>query len=368
MSADRFVKPDGIYLLSHSIGLPPANARRQAEAEYFNIWEKNTPDAWPLWLASIDRFRAALGSLFNSSVSNFCPQTNLSSAMTKILYALLRQQDRPTILLTEQDFPSIGFVLDRATSLGFRLKFIPTQHDAADLSTWDEHMTPDVGFALITHVHSNTSCAVPVRDIVALARERGAVSIVDIAQSAGIVPIDLASWKADFVIGSCVKWLCGGPGAGYLWVNPDIVASCEPVDVGWFSHNDPFEFDIHHFEYANDALRFWGGTPSVLPFVVARSSLELILAIGVDAIQAHNRVLSEKIVAAVNDDALVSPRDASLRGGTVVLNLGARQADVTERLSAARIYCDARATGIRLSPHIYNSADEIDAVIGCISD
>ena len=367
MSNDRFIKPEGIYLLSHSIGLAPAGVRAQADTEFFDIWKKNTPDAWSFWLSSIDRFRAALGALFNSTADNVCPQTNLSSALTKIIYALPRESGRSTILLTEDDFPSIGFVLDRATSQEFELKFIPTQRDASDLATWDEYLTPDVGFALITHVHSNTSLRVPVGEIAALARERGAVSIIDIAQSAGIVPIDVTAWNADFVIGSCVKWLCGGPGAGYLWVNPDIVDRCEPIDVGWFSHADPFEFDIHHFKYAGNAMRFWGGTPSILPFVVARNSIELMRSIGIENIQAHNNKLSGKIASAVDDDALISPRWGD-RGGTVVLNLGARQADIAERLATARVHCDSRATGMRLSPHIYNTADEIDAVVGCLKD
>jgi len=367
MSDDRFIKPEGIYLLSHSIGLAPAGARAQADTEFFDIWKKNTPDAWSFWLSSIDRFRAALGDLFNSPAGNFCPQANLSSALTKIIYGLPRDSGRSTILLTEDAFPSIGFVVDRAKTQGFNVRFIPTQRDASDPNTWDEYLTDDVGLALITHVHSNTSLRLPVGDIAALARERGIVSIVDIAQSAGIVPIDFADWNADFVIGSCVKWLCGGPGAGYLWVNTDIVEQCQPVDVGWFSHADPFEFDIHHFEYADKAMRFWGGTPSILPFIVARHSVELIRSIGVENIQQHNHTLSRKIANAVDDDALVSPRDGD-RGGTVVLNLGARQPDVAERLATARVHCDSRATGMRLSPHIYNTAEEVDAAIGCLID
>ena len=197
----------------------------------------------------------------SSITASFCPQTNVSSATTKILYALPELRARRTVLLSEEAFLSLAFVFQMAAGSGFRLKYIDGGADAGDPEVWKGQLTADVGLVLLTHVHSNSGLQTPVKDISELARERGITSVVDVAQSVGVLPIDVRYWNADFVVGSCVKWVCGGPGAGFLWANPSVVDQSQPIDVGWFSHDDPFEFDIHRFRYATDSLRFWGGTP-----------------------------------------------------------------------------------------------------------
>ena len=125
MVQDQFIPLDGVYLLSHSVGRPPVSARMAVAREFFGPWESGDADVWPSWLAAIDRYRAALGALLNSEPANFCPQVNLSSALTKLLYSLPLRKGRKTILLTEQDFPSLAFVMNKAQSFGYRLEFIP---------------------------------------------------------------------------------------------------------------------------------------------------------------------------------------------------------------------------------------------------
>lgn len=362
-----FPETEDVYLLSHSVGLPPRGLREHVNSRFFEPWRQTPEDVWTHWLAAVDRYRDALSVLFADGKANFCPQTNLSSAATKVLHSLPELRERPTVLLSEEAFPSLGYVFQCAEAYGFRAKFIPSAEDAMDPDVWREHLTPDVGLALITHVHSNTGEQLPIQDIARTVRERGAVSMVDVAQSSGVVPIDLSAASFDFAIGSCVKWLCGGPGAGFLWVNPSIVERTSPIDVGWFSHEAPFEFDIREFRYAEDALRFWGGTPSVLPLVAATHSICAINAIGVDTIRSHNVVLSERLIEAVDENMLASPGDAACRGGTVVIDLGDRRDELTRRLNEARVRYDERAQGVRLSPHIYNDHDDVETVIRCLT-
>jgi selenocysteine lyase/cysteine desulfurase len=151
-----------------------------------------------------------------------------------------------------------------------------------------------------------------------------------------------------------------------MWVHPERVAQCEPADVGWFSHSNPFEFDIHHFEYAPDALRFWGGTPSVAPALIAAHSIERLIELGLDKIEAHNRELGEMLCKQVDGEFLVSPVDPAQRGATVVLNFRASQDRFAERLKAAGVQFDTRKEGIRLSPHFYNNADDMQRVLECV--
>ena len=227
-------------------------------------------------------------------------------------------------------------------------------------------MQDDVQWLLVTQVQSNTGVQVPVAEIVALARQKNILTVVDSAQGVGILPIDVQQWGASFVLGSCVKWLCGGPGAAFLWAHPEIVADCTPQDVGWFSHQNPFEFDIHHFAYHPGALRFWGGTPSVLPFVLAANSIAYLQAYGIAKIRAHNLALTEKIITALDPAFLISPPAAEKRSGTLILHFAAQQERVIAALRTAQIRFDVRPKGIRISPHIYNRADEIDVLLSSL--
>ena len=192
MHAEKFTPiPEGIYLLNHSVGRPPVSAYTSVEQGFFQLWREHADEVWPQWLQQIDGFRKAIGGLLNSEWENFCPQVNLSSALTKLLPALPRQPGRDVIVYNEQDFPSIGFVLSQAQAAGFKLRCIPSASDPLDLQTWSQHLGADCCCVLITHVHSNTSTQVPVAEICKLARQQEIVSIVDIAQSVGVVPIDL---------------------------------------------------------------------------------------------------------------------------------------------------------------------------------
>ncbi len=365
MHAIDFVPHNGIYLLNHSVGRPPCSSRDTLTAGFLEPWEHGDAEVWPHWLQQVANFRSSVAQLLNTDAEHICPQSNLSSALGKLIHALPKRADKPVVLIHEQAFPSMGFVLQRATELGWQCRTIPAQHDPKAMETWRVAITPDVGAVLITHVHSNTSDLTPVSDIVSLAQANNSYSIVDIAQSVGAVPIDVSAWNADFVLGSCVKWLCGGPGAGFLWAHPQRVADCSPIDVGWFSHENPFEFDIRSFRFASGVLRFWGGTPSVTPYVLAANSIQLLLGIGIDTVRRHNVMLCRQLIEGLDEQQVRSPLNDEQRGGTVVLHFGEQHEAILQRLRDANVRFDSRSTGIRLSPHIYNTRDEIDAVRAC---
>lgn len=360
-----FAPSKHIYLLSHSIGRMPLGTEQALSEKLYRRWQSDEVDIWDHWLAAIDDFRLSLSRLFNSPVNNFCPQSNISSGLSKIIHALPTASGRRVIVASEDDFPSAGFVLQQAEKLGYTLRILPKGADTQSLTTWEQVLDKDVIAVFITHVQYSNSKQAPVQKISEIARTLGILSIVDIAQSAGVVPIDLQLWDCDVVLGSCIKWLCGGPGAGFLWANPKSVQDLAPQDVGWFSHQQPFEFDINNFEYAQDSNRFWGGTPSVAPYIVASHSIDHIAEIGVSAIQAHNQMLIDDLTSAIKPKDLVSPSSGELRGGTAVIKVANREV-VEERLQRAGVKYDARATGLRLSPHIYNTETEIGVVKECL--
>ena len=348
----------GPYLLTHSVGCLPRAAREALDSEFVRPWVERGGNAWPDWLRQVDGFRIALADLLGGSPADYCPQSNLSSGLAKLLLALPSAPANQRVLLAAEDsFPSIGFVLRLAERHGFTLRLMPRAQLPDDLGSWSKALTPDVRLALVTHVHSNTGRVAPLPGIAILCRERGILCVADVAQSAGILPTNLPALGIDVAIGSCIKWLCGGPGAGYLWIRPDLLKELAPVDVGWFSHENPFEMDIHSFRFANDARRFWGGTPSVAPFVMAAASLRHIHGLGVGNIHAHNRRLVQLF-----HDALSPAWRARLpswsTGGTLCISTGQEFDGVARALTKEGVQFDSRGDVIRISFHACNADDE----------
>lgn len=360
--ARHFAMPEGCYLLSHSVGCLPVDAPQILEERYFEPWRRSGGDAWPVWLEAIGRFRAAIARLIGGKPDAIVPQANVSSALSKVIPALPRRDGRHRILCTEEDFPSLGFVLQAAAALGYDVRFLPAGRDASSLETWDAALDDTVQIALVTHAFSNRSARLPVAEITRMARERGVFSFVDAVQTLGVIPFSVGDWQADFLAGSCVKFLCGGPGAGFLWIDPDMTDRLEPLDTGWFSHADPFAFDIRDYRLAATADRLWGGTPSVAPYVLAAHSVELLLAIGVETIHDHNQRLIDRLNGMVPAAAIGSEPERDRRGNAVLLSVsdaGRAQAILNE----AGIRADTRQGYVRISPHIYNGDGDIDRLV-----
>jgi selenocysteine lyase/cysteine desulfurase len=362
-----FTLDDQTYLLNHSVGKPLASALENFAQQYFIPWQQGKTEPWPEWLTVIQQFKNALALLFNSKAENFCPQSNVSTGLTKLLMAhQLIHQKSCRVLLSEHDFPSMGFVFQKAMPENTELVFIPSNEDVSDFAVWQQYLTDDIDIVFITHAYSNLGVLSPIEQIINWAKHQGVISILDVAQSAGVVPIDLTALSPDFVIGSSVKWLCGGPGAAFLWVNDAQWNACYPKDVGWFSHKNPFEFDIHHFEYHTDATKFWGGTPAVAPFVFASQSIEFFAELGVETVRAYNQWLLAQLIESFPEN-LVLNLPISSRSGTLVLHFHDKQSQVAEYLKKHQIAVDERKLGLRVSPHIYNQQEDINRLIKVIN-
>jgi kynureninase len=360
--ADKFTLPDGHYLLSHSVGCMPKAAAQSLHTHYLQTWQQLGGDAWPTWLATIDAFCAELAVLLNAKPEELCPQINVSSAFTKYLQALPTPTEKNQILMHASAFPSLGFVAQALAGQGYEFTLIDGRLNPADLDVWATHLNKRTAITLVTHVHSNTGVLSPVADICRLAHQYQAKVVVDVAQSVGVVPIDVGQWGVDCVLGSCVKWLCGGPGAGFMWLKSSSIQELMPVDVGWFSHEQPFEFDIRHFRYAKSARRFWGGTPCVAPFATALGSLQTINAIGIDLIAKYNRHLREVLYPAFMG-LIDTELDLEHSGGTLCLAIKAQYVDsVKQLLNSKTCFVDQRGSVLRLSPHIYNDEAAMQAL------
>lgn len=359
MLKDQFSVPSGPYLLSHSVGCLPKGAQNNLMSGYLEPWANNGGDAWPKWLDTIEGFCSALSGLIGVEAHDTCPQPSVSAAFTAYLTAL-PDRGRSKIVMHENAFPTMGFVVDGLRKMGLELVLIKGEAD--DPTVWEQHINEQVQACLITHVHSNTGVISPVKGIADVCHKHGVFPVVDVAQSIGIVPVEPTAWGVQALFGSCVKWLCGGPGAGYLWVRPEHAATLEATNVGWFSHENPFEFDIRNFRAASGARKFWGGTPSVAPYALAAGSVRALSEIGHQQIRAHNLQLKTTALDGM-DNADLTARPAAQSGGTLCLDLNDIQADaLASKLTDEGCHFDRRGNSLRLSFHIYNSGAEAELV------
>jgi len=245
------------------------------------------------------------------------------------------------------------------------LEVVVCEDDGAIVDAIDERTL----LVPISHVLFKTAEIQDVEPIVRRAHEVGAYVILDCYQSAGIVPLDVTALDVDFAVGGSVKWLCGGPGNGWLYVRPDLSERLRPTFTGWQAHERPFGFE-EEMEYASGAARFLTGTPNVPAHYAATAGADLIEEVGVERIRA-NSLRQTQLLMDLADDAgfdIRSPRDPERRGGTVTVNVPEFPA-VYRELMERQILCDFRPdAGIRLGPHFFNTDDELRFVIEQIGD
>jgi kynureninase len=209
-----------------------------------------------------------------------------------------------------------------------------------------------------------------VKAIVEQAHRVGALVLLDVYQSAGTVALDASSWDVDFMIGGTIKWLCGGPACGYLYVRPDLQKDLQPRLTGWVAHAAPFDFAQAPMRYAETVRRFSQGTPSIPALYSAMPGLRIIEEVGVAAIAKESgRRTAWMIEHALERGWKVnSPRDVNQRGGSVMVGVSDGPAMVN-RLAEKKVFVDSRpGVGLRISPHFFNHDDEVQEALSVLQE
>ncbi len=365
--AERFHLPPGaVYLKSHSVGCQPRAAEALLRDKMLQPW-RETGEAWPHWLDAIDAWRAALAGLIGVEPRDLCPATNVSAGLSRYISALGKATDRRTILLAPSAFPTIGYLASGLAAAGWKTRYLPDDADVRDVANWSAALDDDVALVIAMHVSSNSGALTDMAAIAAAAKAAGARCIADCAQSVGIVPATPSAWGVDAVLGTSVKWLCGGPGAAWLWVAPHDRTALDPMERGWWSHENPFEMDIRDFRYAPDARRWWGGTPDVAPFVLSTAGIDEIAAIGIDAVRAHNRELQTMLRQALEPKTPQWRWPTGDVGGTLCIDTGADQPRVADALDRNNLRADFRRTTLRLSFHAYSGVADVEKTAAALT-
>jgi kynureninase len=351
------------YLISHSLGPMPVEAERRL-AEYAETWNTRGVRAWSegwweLPLTVGDRIARLIGAPAGSTVMH----QNVTIAEAVVLSCFDLRGERRRIVFEEENFPSVRYLLQAQRARGAEI--VVCRDEEEIVAAIDERTL----LVPISHVIFKTGRIQDVEPIIARAHEVGAYVVLDAYQSVGAVPLDVTALDVDFAVGGSVKWLCGGPGAAWLYIRPALSGKLEPTLVGWQAHKRPFAFEAE-LEYADASWRFLTGTPNIPALYAATAGYDLVEEVGIDRIR-ENSVRQTELLAGLLDEAgfdVVSPRETERRGGSLVVRTPDFPA-VHAELDARNILCDFRPdAGLRLGPHFFNTDEEFELAVSAIRE
>jgi len=364
------------YLVSHSLGAMP-EATRDALVEYADLWASRGVRAWGdrWWMMSIE-VGDIIAPLIGAPPGSVVMLPNVTTAEAVVLSSFDYDTPRNRVVIVDGEFPSVRYIYDRlARRLGAEIVTVP--HDSSGLGFDLDRLLAAIDertqIVPIGHILFESSYMIDVEAIAKRCREAGATLVLDVFQSAGIVPVDVTGWDVPIVVGGVLKWLCGGPGGSFLYVDPKLRPKLEPSFTGWMAHTNPFGFEPPPMRFRDDALRFALGTPPVPALYAAREGPKVVAeASGGDMKTIREKSLrqTQRIIdlADARGFELRTPRESDRRGGSVSV-LMPHAKEVAYELNAEDIVCDFRpGAGVRFSPHFYTTDEEIEIAFATVDE
>ena len=285
---------------------------------------------------------------------------NVTTAHMVALSTQRPTASRRRLVCSALDFPSMVYLFRGLESAGYELHVVPAEDD---LSVSTDRMIAAIdsttAVVAFSHVVFRTSYIMDAAAIIQRAHEAGAVAILDTYQSAGIVPLDVSALQVDFAVGGCLKWLCGGPGNAFLYTRPDLLETLQPAFTGWLSRRAPFSFDIGADDLRDDAMRMMNGTPCIPAYHAALAGLDIIAEVGVAAIRERSKHFSARLLELVDEHGFTTVARSEQLAGNVAVSVPMPCS--FHRRSRHATSVDYRPVGIRISPHFYNTMDEVNA-------
>jgi kynureninase len=356
----RVLTSDRVYLANHSLGRP-LDAMAEDVREATSLWETKLGDAWDAWLAEQEAFRARVAQLIHAPrVDCIVPKTSAGQGLRAVLNAL---PGTPRVLSTRGEFDSIDLLLKQYDSLG-RIEMRWVEADADGLFTVPgimRHLRQEIDLVVISQVMFRNGQVVHNLERLADAcHSVGAKLLVDSYHAIGVFPVDVAAMRADFAIGGSYKYLRGGPGACFLYLSPEILASgLRPLDTGWFARENTFGYERHdppRLRAGGDA--FLESTPPVLTYYQARSGQQFTLAITVERLREYGqRQLSQlKLYLA---DAGIEAIGGDADHGAFLSIRHTNASDLAKKIVKSNVFTDARGEWLRLCPDCLTRKDEL---------
>jgi kynureninase len=353
-----------VYLISNSLGAMP-RAAEEALERYASDWKTRGVRAWAeSWWDLSAAVGDEIAPLLGAPPGTVSMLANVTTAQAVLLSSFEYRKGRDKIVLAEGEFPSVRYLYENlAPRFGARVEVVPSPHGDG-LSIDEERIAAAIDDSTvlvpISHVLFRSAYVADLAPIVKKARRVGAIVVLDAYQSVGTLPVDVGELQVDVLIGGVLKWLCGGPGAAFLYVSEDLRARIKPSLTGWFAHRRPFAFE-EAMDWRDDAFRFLLGTPPIPALYAAREGPRIIREAGIGAIREKSLRQTGIILdrARARNFAVSAPTDPERRGGTAAIDFP-NSLEVSRELNRRDVCVDYRpGAGIRMSPHFYNTDEEI---------
>ncbi|NNL99273.1 MAG: aminotransferase class V-fold PLP-dependent enzyme [Gammaproteobacteria bacterium] len=354
-----------VFLNSCSYGAL-ARPVRAAFEEYLDV-RSEFGSRWDLWVAELERVRALLARLLGCDGDEVAVMTSVSECTNSLVSALDYGGGRDTVVTTDFDFPTTSQIFLAQQRRGARVVRVPADASGTELplAQFDALIDERTLLVSVPYIcYRNGVCTDP-RPIVELARQRGAMVMIDAYQAVGSRPIDVRALGADFLVGGCLKYLLGTAGIGFMYVRDASASALQPTSTGWFAQADVNAMDIYQHLPHPSARRFESGTPNVPGLYAVRAGIELVLEVGPENIAAQIESVTGRLIQAATERgwALVTPPD---RRGPLVAIACHDAPELVKRLGAAGIVVSDRDNNLRVSPHFYNNTGDIDRLVAAL--
>jgi kynureninase len=355
-----------VYLISHSLGAMPKDVFSRL-TDYAETWATRGVRAWAEgWWDLPVTTGNEVARIIGADLDTVVMHQNVSICQSLILSCFEPTPKRNKIVYSELNFPSVMYVYEaHARNNKLRIETVKSDDGITiPLERFLDAIDEETLLVPFSHVLFKSGFLQNAKAITERAHEVGAMVVLDTYQSAGTVPFSVKELNVDFATGGSVKWLCGGPGAGYLYVRPDLQQELEPKTTGWMAHEAPFAFDTE-LRYAPGIARFLHGSPAIPALYAAQAGYRIINEIGVERIREKSVRQTTRLIGLAEEAGfrVTSPKEAADRGGTVTVG-HEEAAAITRELIRREFIVDFRpGAGVRISPHFYTSDEELELVV-----
>ncbi len=358
------------YLISNSLGAMPRGVY-DALHQYADTWATRGVRAWEeSWWMLAAEVGDEIGALMNAPRGSVSTHQNVTTCQAVVASCFDFSGQRNKIVYDDLNFPSVMYFWEAQRRRGARVHMVATDGVHVPLEPLLDSIDEETLLVPVSHVSFRSAYLQDAKAIVEKAHRVGARVLLDTYHSAGAIPLDVQALNVDFATGGVLKWLCGGPGVGYLYVRPDLAPKLDPAFTGWHAHENPFAFEVGPIRYTEGPYRFMNGTLHVPALYAARPGLKIIREVGVERIREKSKLQTSKLMAMAEKRGwrVNTPRDPERRGGTVSIDMPNSQQVSTELLKR-NILVDWRPNaGVRFAPHFYNQDEELELAIGAVDE
>lgn len=350
------------YLNSCSLGAL-SNRAEQRIRQFHEDWHNFGASAWyETWMGRLSQLRGRVAHMVQARDTEIALTHSTSTALSSIASAI-DYSKRNKIVVAELDFPTLAY--QWLVREGVEVVHVKSDDGATvDPQRFAEAIDERTAVVATGHVFYATGAIQDIRSISAMAHAAGALSVIDGYQALGQIPVDVKALGVDIYMGGPLKWLLGGPGLCYLYVRDELIERLRPTMTGWFAHRDQFAFDSKNFEFRDDARRFELGTPALHMVHSALGGQEIIDEVGVPSIRQRNAHLTELLLDLCREAGFRVRSAGNPAQRSAIAMIGqADPAGAVDHLAARGIIVDARPGHVRVSPHFYNTEEELETVV-----